>query len=82
MFSNAFAVLIEYLFFYSATDINASALECTRKCAQVNIGSDFDQFQLVQTDLAGSLAHRLGRQVDVLVFNPPYVPTNDEEVSK
>lgn len=34
--------------------------------------------------LVASLAHpltsRLGHAVDILVFNPPYVPTYDEEV--
>jgi hypothetical protein len=34
--------------------------------------------------LVASLAHplmsRLGHAVDILVFNPPYVPTSDEEV--
>jgi release factor glutamine methyltransferase len=30
-------------------------------------------------DLVGSLRPRLFRSIDVLIFNPPYVPTEEEE---
>ena len=36
---------------------------------------------LVLADLAGPLLHRLAGQVDVVAFNPPYVPTPPEEVT-
>lgn len=36
----------------------------------------------MQTNLTGALADRLERSVDLLIFNPPYVPTVDEEVGK
>jgi release factor glutamine methyltransferase len=32
-------------------------------------------------DLASPLASRLQGKVDLLIFNPPYVPTEEEEVS-
>jgi methylase of polypeptide subunit release factors len=34
----------------------------------------------VVCDLIGPLKSRLRRQIDVLIFNPPYVPTEEEEV--
>ncbi len=33
------------------------------------------------TSLSKSLVPRLSRKVDILIFNPPYVPTYDEEAS-
>jgi len=32
-------------------------------------------------DLAGPLASRLRKNVDLMIFNPPYVPTGEEEAS-
>ncbi|KAH9407239.1 HemK methyltransferase member 2 [Tyrophagus putrescentiae] len=55
---------------YLATDINPEALECTRR----------SHIQTVQTSLTGALADRLERSIDLLIFNPPYVPTADEEI--
>ncbi|DBA84849.1 TPA: hypothetical protein ACH3X1_005874 [Trebouxia sp. C0004] len=37
---------------------------------------------VVQADLVHPLFHRLQQAVDILVFNPPYVPTPDEEVAR
>lgn len=56
-----------------ATDISIEACKTTRKCA-VHHGQR--HIQIVRTDLAGSLVDRLSNQVDLLIFNPPYVPTN------
>mmetsp|Transcript_11934 Transcript_11934/g.34219 ORF Transcript_11934/g.34219 Transcript_11934/m.34219 type:complete len:386 (+) Transcript_11934:255-1412(+) len=36
--------------------------------------------EFVECDLASSLLGRLGGKVDVLLFNPPYVPTDDSEI--
>jgi len=60
-----------------ATDINAAACKTTRKCA------DFHQqegIQIVRTNLAESLVDRLKNCVDLLIFNPPYVPTELSEI--
>jgi hypothetical protein len=37
--------------------------------------------QVVITDLVSGLQDRLHGQIDVMVFNPPYVPSPPEEVS-
>lgn len=34
----------------------------------------------VITSLTDAFDQRLHRSIDILVFNPPYVPTNDEEL--
>lgn len=36
----------------------------------------------VVCDLAGPFAARLRKKVDVLIFNPPYVPTDEVEVAE
>jgi len=35
----------------------------------------------VRTSLVQSLQERLSHQVDILIFNPPYVPTDDVEAA-
>eukprot|EP00899_Mesostigma_viride_P002941 jgi/Mesvir1/12648/Mv02203-RA.1 len=65
---------------YLATDINPRAVETTRAtCAAHGIGSLVDG---VVTDML----HALGPPwdigaIDVLLFNPPYVPTPEEDVA-
>jgi len=60
-----------------ATDINPKALDVTTRTAKANDVT----VECVQTlDLVTGLEDRLHHKVDVLVFNPPYVPTPDEEV--
>ena len=62
---------------YLATDINPRATQCTyRTGIQNNV-----PLEPLLASLAGPLHPRLKRRVDVLVFNPPYVPTYDEEMS-
>lgn len=41
---------------------------------------DVARLEVVRTNLAGALGGRLRGKVDVLIFNPPYVPTPSEEV--
>eukprot|EP00877_Chromochloris_zofingiensis_P002238 jgi/Chrzof1/12014/Cz06g18050.t1 len=61
-----------------ATDINAAALTHT---AQTLAAHKVTGIDLLQTDLLAALLPRLASAVDLLVFNPPYVPTPDEEVT-
>ncbi|KAK9902136.1 hypothetical protein WJX75_005536 [Coccomyxa subellipsoidea] len=61
-----------------ATDINPAALRATEQTLHAhNVASRVD---LVRSDLLLGLRQRLHGAVDLLVFNPPYVPTPDEEV--
>lgn len=62
--------------FMIATDINIEACNTTRKCAAFH---QQNNIQVVRTDLAVSLLDRLEDSVDLLVFNPPYVPTDSAE---
>ncbi|THH21012.1 hypothetical protein EW146_g447 [Bondarzewia mesenterica] len=62
---------------YLCTDINPHASRCTLLTGTKNkIPLD-----PVTAYLAQPLAARLAHSVDILVFNPPYVPTYDEEAS-
>ncbi|XP_043095609.1 methyltransferase N6AMT1 isoform X2 [Puntigrus tetrazona] len=60
----------------SCTDVNPAAAQCTLQTAHCN----HLQLQPVVTDLAECFLPRLKGEVDVLVFNPPYVVTPSEEV--
>lgn len=61
---------------YIATDISEAAVKttCTTLAAH-NVNAD-----VVVADLVSGLENHLAGAVDVLVFNPPYVPTSDDEV--
>eukprot|EP01018_Ginkgo_biloba_P028930 Gb_20783 [translate_table: standard] len=61
---------------YLATDINSAAIEVTHKTLAAH-GVHAD---VIHTDLVSGLDKRLGGAVDLLVVNPPYVPTSEEEV--
>ena len=70
------------------TDINEYALNIAIQTAEVN-SIPRDEIKSVQCDLAeaflgegieGNCMPNLENKVDVLIFNPPYVPTPDEEV--
>jgi release factor glutamine methyltransferase len=63
-------------------DVNAAACAATLATA-AGTGSPRDappRVDAVRGDLALPLLPRLSGAVDVLLFNPPYVPTEDEEV--
>ncbi|CAE6432826.1 unnamed protein product [Rhizoctonia solani] len=57
------------------TDINPRAVKCTESTGRQN-GVLLNP---VICDLLQPLKSRLHGQIDVLVFNPPYVPTEEEE---
>lgn len=62
-----------------ATDVNQEAVRITMQTALEN-GLDETYIKAVQGDLAGPFLDCLSQKVDVLIFNPPYVPTPDSEV--
>ncbi|KAK4049574.1 atp4 subunit B of the stator stalk of mitochondrial F1F0 ATP synthase [Microbotryomycetes sp. JL201] len=63
---------------YMCTDLNALASRATLETGRINS----TPLDVIVTDLCLSLSPRVNGQVDVLVFNPPYVETNDDEVEQ
>lgn len=61
---------------YLCTDLNPAAAACTSQTGLVNNAP----LQPVITDLVSALLPRLTGAVDVLVFNPPYVETEADEM--
>lgn len=61
---------------YFATDINPHAVETTAATLEAH----GVHAEIVCTDLASGLEKRLAGTMDVIVVNPPYVPTPEEEV--
>lgn len=76
-----------------ATDLNPLALEFAKKTAEENgvvISENINNnnnttciqsIEFVECDLATPLLHDCEGAIDVLVFNPPYVPTEDSEIT-
>ncbi|KAL3136611.1 hypothetical protein ABBQ38_005854 [Trebouxia sp. C0009 RCD-2024] len=62
-----------------ATDISVHAVTATKATVAAHQVTEVD---VIQADLVSPLSARLQQAVDILVFNPPYVPTPDEEVAK
>eukprot|EP00977_Amphora_coffeiformis_P004171 scaffold846_cov168-Amphora_coffeaeformis.AAC.28 len=66
------------------TDINPRALEVALRTDECNNNKGGDTslapIQVVHCDLGTDLLETLAGSVDVLIFNPPYVVTPDEEV--
>jgi release factor glutamine methyltransferase len=60
------------------TDINTEALRVAQATATGN--GITSEFQAHECDLASSLLPEMQQSIDVLLFNPPYVPTPDDEV--
>ncbi|KZT23856.1 S-adenosyl-L-methionine-dependent methyltransferase [Neolentinus lepideus HHB14362 ss-1] len=63
---------------YLCTDINPHATKCTVSTGKQNK----IELDVVLTSFAHPLHSRLRKSVDVLLFNPPYVPTIDEEAAE
>mmetsp|Transcript_22040 Transcript_22040/g.46492 ORF Transcript_22040/g.46492 Transcript_22040/m.46492 type:complete len:300 (+) Transcript_22040:67-966(+) len=61
------------------TDINSDAIRVAKSTAETN-GIPSSDFQAFQCDLASDILEQLQNKVDILIFNPPYVPTPNEEV--
>eukprot|EP00297_Palpitomonas_bilix_P025089 CAMPEP_0113899362 /NCGR_PEP_ID=MMETSP0780_2-20120614/19978_1 /TAXON_ID=652834 /ORGANISM="Palpitomonas bilix" /LENGTH=203 /DNA_ID=CAMNT_0000891499 /DNA_START=222 /DNA_END=830 /DNA_ORIENTATION=+ /assembly_acc=CAM_ASM_000599 len=70
--------LLPHPVLHFATDLNPSAAKATRALAdkQANI------VEVVQCDLCLPLCRQLEHAVDVLLFNPPYVVTDTDEVEQ
>ncbi|WCJ26223.1 Ribosomal RNA small subunit methyltransferase C [Euphorbia peplus] len=62
--------------YYVATDLNPHAINVTRETLDAH-GVDAE---LIATNIASGLETRLEGKVDVMVVNPPYVPTPKDEV--
>ncbi|KAL0950755.1 hypothetical protein HGRIS_007523 [Hohenbuehelia grisea] len=60
---------------YLCTDINQHACRCTKATGSQNKVT----LEPIIASLASPLQHRLANQIDILVFNPPYVPTTSDE---
>jgi release factor glutamine methyltransferase len=69
--------------FSFVTDVNPRALEVAKQTAEVaRAPNSHHFFEAVRCDLASSFLPRLKGSVSILLFNPPYVPTSDDEVGK
>ncbi|KAI1712152.1 methyltransferase small domain-containing protein [Ditylenchus destructor] len=68
------------LFFSFCTDLNRQALKCTKRTGEMN-SLDFSLVDTVQCDLLEAFnVDRLSGKIDLILFNPPYVPSTDEEI--
>ncbi|XP_058088874.1 uncharacterized protein LOC131235630 [Magnolia sinica] len=61
---------------FFATDINPHAVQVTHE----TLWAHGVHAEVICTDIASGLGKRLAGMVDVVVVNPPYVPTPEEEV--
>jgi release factor glutamine methyltransferase len=63
---------------FFATDLNKDACLVTqRTCIQNNNDS---KINILNCDFVGPLKDRLRKKIDILLFNPPYVVTEDHEL--
>ncbi|RWS28263.1 hypothetical protein B4U80_05434 [Leptotrombidium deliense] len=63
---------------FLGTDVNENAVELTAKCAAKN---NVCNLETVVTNLVDGLNEHFLKFVDLVVFNPPYVVTSNEEVT-
>jgi len=62
---------------YLCTDINPHACRCTYL---TGVQNKVD-IHVINGSLAAPLQSRLSHKIDIVIFNPPYVPTTDEEIN-
>lgn len=63
---------------YLAIDMNPYACQITLDTAKQNRINPY--IECIQGDLLYPILHRCYHAIDILIFNPPYVPTPDNEV--
>uniref|UniRef100_A0A915DUR1 Methyltransferase HEMK2 n=1 Tax=Ditylenchus dipsaci TaxID=166011 RepID=A0A915DUR1_9BILA len=63
--------------FSFCTDLNQKALKCSKRTAALN-AIDSARLDFVKCDLFEPFIRRLSGLVDILIFNPPYVPSDQE----
>jgi release factor glutamine methyltransferase len=63
--------------FYIAVDINPEAVQCTKETLSTH---SVLTSGCINDNMLTSLMPRLAGAVDILLFNPPYVPTPSDEV--
>uniref|UniRef100_A0A6B2LHP5 Methyltransferase small domain-containing protein n=1 Tax=Arcella intermedia TaxID=1963864 RepID=A0A6B2LHP5_9EUKA len=63
---------------YIATDINIRAAQATSRTAQQNKVN----IHVIRTNFADAIHSKLRGHIELAVFNPPYVPTEADELGK
>ena len=65
-----------------AIDINGDALQITQQTMMKN-GIKQNEITLIQSDLLNGInIKQFYPKIDIMIFNPPYVPTSSEELNK
>ncbi|KAF6135250.1 hypothetical protein GIB67_035321 [Kingdonia uniflora] len=64
--------------YYFATDTNPHAARVTRETLEAH----GVHAEVISDNIASAVERRLGGMVDVIVVNPPYVPTPEDEVGR
>ena len=65
--------------FFMCTDINPNAANATRRTLEQNGATA--KVDVVMSSFFSAVLPRLENKIDILLFNPPYVPCEEEEVS-
>ena len=63
-------------------DINGNALQITKN-TMIKNGVKNNEITLIQSDLLNGINIKsMESEIDIMIFNPPYVPTSSEELNK
>ncbi|CAH8853565.1 unnamed protein product [Trichobilharzia szidati] len=65
--------------FHICTDISFAACRASQRVLDHNVPSSSVAYNAINCSLATPLLPRLHQKVDLILFNPPYVPTSSEE---